>query len=218
MTDQEKHIYNTYLATTRSRQNKPFKTRKDFEDLKDKHLVVRLTNFFKRYPHINPQEFFAAPYEIQPDTAHLEISYFLTRAAIKSYSLYQQKLKDVSPDLQIEDIRKSLQYIGSFCLKNRILLEEYLTHKTGCIYTWMMHYREHYTNIYSLFEVGDIVSFLNKVSNEEKKILVDDLQKTIGVFKIRYHNSSSARTFVRDGTDKIRKFLKESLNISANSR
>jgi hypothetical protein len=218
VTDQEKNIYNTYLATTRSRQNKPFKIRKDFEDLKDKQLVTRLTNFFKRYPHIKPYDFFTAPYEIYPDTAHLELSYFLTRAAIKVYSLYQQKLKDVSPDLQIEDIRKSLQYIGSFCLKNKIQLEDYLTHKTGCIYTWMMHYREHYVNIYSLFEVGDISSFLTKVSNEEKKIFVDDLQKTIGVFKIRYHNSATTKALVKSGTEKIKKFLKESLNVSQNNR
>jgi hypothetical protein len=82
----------------------------------------------------------------------------------------------------------------------------------------MMHYREHYVNIYSLFEVGDISSFLTKVSNEEKKIFVDDLQKTIGVFKIRYHNSATTKALVKSGTEKIKKFLKESLNVSQNNR
>lgn len=213
MTDLEKQIYNSYLATTRSQQDKPFKLRKDFNNFKDIALVQRLSSFFKRYPHIKPEAFFKAPYEIYPDTTHLDLSYFLTRAAIKSYSLYQQKIKDVSPDLQIEDIRKSLQYIGSFCLKNKIFLEDYLNHKTGCIYSWMMHYREHYINIYSLFELGDIVSFLNKITNEEKRIFVDDLQKTIGTFKVRYHNSKTTKLLVKEGTNKIKNFLKENLTI-----
>ena len=197
MTDQEKQIYNTYLATTRSQQNKPFK--------------LRLSLFFKKYPHIKPDEFFKAPYQVYPDTAHLDISFFLTRAAIKSYSLYQQKIRDTSPDLQLEDIRESLKFIGSFCLKNKILIENYLFHKTGCIYTWMMHYREHYINIYSLFEIGDLSSALIKISLEEKKILVDDLQQTIGTYKFRYFNSSSAKKLVQEGTEKIKKFLKEAL-------
>lgn len=213
MTEQEKQIYNTYLATTRSQQGKPFKLRKDFEDLKSLPLVVRLTNFFKRYPHIVPHEFFKAPYEIYPDTEHLDISYYLTRAAIKAYSLYQQKLKDTSPETQIEDIRKSLQYIGSFCIKNKLQLEDYIYHKTGCIYSWMLHYREHYINIYSLFEMGDLTSLLNRVSMEEKKILVDDLQQTIGTFKVRYFKSAPTKKFVKEGTDKIKKFLKESLTV-----
>ena len=214
MTEQEKQIYNTYLATTRSQQNKPFKLRKDFEDLKSQPLVSRLTNFFNRYPHIAPQEFFKAPYEIHPDTEHLDISYFLTRAAIKAYSLYQKKLKDSSPESQIEDIRKSLQYIGSFCLKHKLHIEDYLYHKSGCIYSWMMHYREHYINIYSIFEMGDISSILNKVSNEEKKILVDDLQQIIGTYKVRYFNSAKTKKFVKEGTDKIKNFLKQSLTQS----
>jgi hypothetical protein len=211
VTDREKQIYNTYLATTRSQQGKPFKLRKDFDDLKSQNLVTRLTNFFNKYPHITPEDFFKAPYEIHPDTAHLDISYFLTRAAIKTYSLYQQKIKDTSPDLQIEDIRKSLQFIGSFCLKNKILVEDYLNHKTGCIYSWMMHYREHYINIYSLFEMGDISSLLVKISNDEKKILVDDLQQTIGTYKGRYFKSSLTKKLVKEGTEKISKFLKNNL-------
>jgi len=209
--EQEKRIYNTYLAVTRSKQNKPFKLRENFNDFantKDYLFVNRLTNFFNRYPHINIQEFFAAPYERYPDTAHLEVQYYLTRAAIKAYSLFQKKLHDVSPDNQIESIRKSLQFIGSFCLKNKIQLENYLFHKTGCIYSWMMHYREHHTNIYSLFELGDLNSILLSIAKDEKELLVDDLQQIVTKFKTRYHTSKNAKVFVKEGTERIKKFLK----------
>lgn len=211
MTDKEKYIYNAYLATTRQCQSKPFKLRENFENFKSSQTLTRLTNFFERYPHIKPQDFFKAPYEVHQDTEHLDISYFLTRAAIKTYSLYQQKIKNTSPETQLEDIKKSLQFIGSFCLKNKIFLEDYLYHKTGCIYSWMMHYREHYINIYSIFEMGDIMSILNKISEEEKRILVDDLQTTVGTFKIRYFKSHITKNLVQEGTKKIKNFLKENL-------
>ena len=211
MTEQEKFIYNTYIAVTRSKQNKPFKLRKDFTDFKHAAPLSKLASFFKRYPHIKPEEFFKAPYEVYSDTEYLELNYFLTRAAIKAYSLYQQKLRDVSPDLQIEDIKKSLQFIGSFCLKHKIYAEDYLNHKTGCVYSWMMHYREHYINVYSVFELGNIMSHLSQVAADEKRIFVDDLQQTLGAYLTRYHKSTLAKNIVQQGTEKIKKFLKEHL-------
>lgn len=217
MTLQEKQIYNTYLATTRSRQNKPFKLRENFNDFKETKEFVyvnRLKNFFNRYPHININQFFAAPYEIYPDTAHLDIQYYLTRPAIKAYSLYQKKIQEVSPDLQIEDIRKSFQFIGSFCLKHQLQLWDYVNYKTGCIYTWMMHYREHHINVYSLFEITDLTASLNVVSADERVLFTDDLQQTIIKFKTRYHNSTTAKHFVKAGTEKLKRFLKESLQIT----
>lgn len=212
MTEQEKNIYNTYIATTRSKQNKPFKIRKDFakfEEQKCYPYVKRLVSFFRKYPHIKPQDFFAAPYEIYPDTTHVGIDYYMTRAAIRVYSLYQKKIQDASPEAQIESIRSSLQYIGSYCLRNKIQLHEYLEHKTGCIYTWMVHYREHHINIYSLFEMGDILNQLNKISKDERELLLDNLQQTIVKFKVRYYNSEIIKNFVREGTDRLKKFLKK---------
>lgn len=213
MTEQEKNIYNTYIATTRSKQNKPFKIRKDFakfEEQKCYSYVKRLVQFFNRYPHIKSNDFFAAPYEIYPDTEYVGIDYYLTRAAIKAYSLYQKKLQDVSPEAQIELVRSSFQFIGSFCIRNKIQLNEYLEHKTGCIYTWMAHYREHHINIYSLFEMGDVLTQLNKISKDERELLLDNLQQTIVKFKVRYHNSETIKKFVREGTDRLKKFLNHS--------
>lgn len=219
MTEQEKLIYNNYLIVTRSKQGKPFKVRKDFEKFEEQKCysyVKRLCAFFNRYPHIKIKEFFEAPYNIYTDTQHLSIDYYLTRAAIKSYSLYQKKLQDLSPDYQIESIRASLQYIGSFCIRNNLSLEQYIYHRTGCIYTWMLHYREHNINIYSLFEMGDILSIVSNTPSDEQELLTDDLSKTITTFKTRYITSNTAKQFVREGTTRLKKFLKESLsNISA---
>ena len=218
MTEQEKRIYNCFIATTRSKQNKPFKIRKDFKRFEEKenyNLTKRLAIFFKKYPQIKVEEFFAAPYHIHPDTANLSLSYYLTRAAIKAYSLYQKKLQDISPEAQIENIRNSMQFIGGFCLKQHIYLHQYLEHKTGCIYSWMMHYREHKINIYSLFEIGDLISHVAKVSIDEKELLTDNLQQTVAIFKTRYHNSSITKKFVKECTEKIQNYLITSLKSSS---
>lgn len=215
MTEQEKHVYNNYLIVTRSKQGKPFRVRKDFEKFEEQKCysyVKRLCAFFNRYPHIKIKEFFEAPYNIYSDTQHLSIDYYLTRAAIKSYSLYQKKLQDTSPDHQIESIRASLQFIGSFCMRNNLPLEQYIYHKTGCIYTWMLHYREHNINIYSLFEMGDVLSIVSKAPKDERELLTDDLNKIITTFKMRYVSSNTAKQFVREGTICLKKFLKESLS------
>ena len=219
MTEQEKHIYNNYLIVTRSKQGKPFKVRKDFDKFEENKCysyVKRLCSFFNRYPHIKVKEFFEAPYEIYSDTQHVSIDYYLTRAAIKAYSLYQKKIQDLSPDHQIESIRSSLQHIGSFCMRNNLTLEQYVHHKTGCIYTWMLHYREHQINIYSLFEMGDILSIVSNTPTDERELLTDDLSKVITTFKTRYTTSSTAKQFVKEGTNRLKRFLKESLN-SCNS-
>jgi len=215
--DKEKLIYNSYIAVTRSKQNKPFKLRKDFNEFDTTPhypYLVRLTNFFNRYPHIKVQEFFEAPYEIYTDTAHLPLNYYLTRPAIKAYSLYQQKKQDISPDKQIESIRESLQFIGSFCIKNKLQLNDYIHHKTGCISTWMMHYKEHHINIYSLFEMCDIIAQISQTVSDEKEILLDSLQQNITKFKTRYYMSSVAKNFVKEGTEKLNKFLSSCLTNS----
>jgi hypothetical protein len=210
VTEKEKLIYNTYLIVSRSQKNQPFKIRKDFTKLDNKtnFIIKKLYLFFSKYSHIDIKEFFTAPYEMYTQDDYIPLNFYITRKAIKLYTLFKQKQEELSPDKQIEEIKKSFQYIGSFCLKNKILLEDYLHHKTGCIYTWMLHYKEHYINVYSLFELGDICKFLTEVSTDEKDILLNNLHNNIAKFKTRYYNSTSTKIYVKQATDSIKKFLK----------
>jgi hypothetical protein len=213
--EKEKYIYKCYLAVTRSKQNKPFKLRKNFDGIEKTQeypYLNRLSNFFERYPHIKIQDFFEAPYAIYNDTGFLSLQYYLTRPAIKAYSLLQQKKEDVSPDNQIESIRESLHFIGSFCLKNKLSLSDYMNHKTGCIYTWALHYKEHHINIYSLFELGDVQEHLLNIDKDEKELFTNNLQDNLSKFKIRYHASRTAKFFVQEGTKKLNKFLTSCLS------
>ena len=209
MTQLEQNIYNTYIAVSRSKQNKPFTLRKDFEKIEPSQALYtkKIALFLQRYPHIKLQDFIQAPYEIYPNEQMFLLQYYTTRAAIKSYSLYIKKKEDLSPVNQLESIRESLHYIGMFCIKNKIKLHEYLYHKTGCINSWMLHYKEHHINIYSLFELGDIQKICMQVAADEQKLLTENLIENIGKFKTRYYNTPTVKDFVRQGLKKIESFL-----------
>lgn len=211
MTDQEKYIYNKYLATTRSQQDKPFKLRQNFTNFEksaDYISLKKIVLFFNKYNHIKPETFFEAPYKIHTDTAHLPLNYFLTRAAIKCYSLYLKKQQDVSPDKQLNSIKDSLHYIGMFCLRHKIDIDRYIYHKTGYTYSWLIHYKNHHINIYSLFELGDIGTIVADLPADEQYIFASDLIKDISAYKIRYYNSPDIKKLVQQGLIKIKNFLK----------
>ena len=56
MTEVEKRIYNCWLATTRSRCNKPFKLRKTwdgFEEKTDYRSIKKVASILNRYDNIN---------------------------------------------------------------------------------------------------------------------------------------------------------------------
>jgi hypothetical protein len=81
----------------------------------------------------------------------------------------------------------------------------------------MLHYREHNINIYSLFEMGDVLSIVSKTPGDERELLTDDLNKVIIAFKTRYMVSNTAKQFVKEGTVRVKKILKESLSSSSSS-
>lgn len=94
MTDFEKSVYNSFLATSRSAQNKPFKIRKNFKNFEDSSNYIhlqRLCRLFARNPSITPQQFFLAPYKIWEDGGYFDLRFYTTPKALKIYKLYKQK-------------------------------------------------------------------------------------------------------------------------------
>jgi len=209
----EKDIYNCYLKNVRRGQ--PYNVRKDFSDMSPDIIVYlkKLSSFFYKFKHIKIDDFFAAPSIIHPDEKCPPLNFFITRPAIKLYSLSIQKMEDESPENQLDNIKESLRFIAMFCLKNKIQLEDYLYHKTSNMPTWMQHYREHHVNPYTMLELGDINKF--KSMNEEERIIwSSDFFTKIDKFKTRYHNSEKTKTFLKEGVKKIKEFLKKELQIS----
>jgi len=212
LTDLQKKIYNNFLKNLR--HNQPFKYRKDFTDFAEKefYTLKKLELFFQKYNHIKIEEYFEAPRFLHPDEKYPFLDYFITRPAIRTYSIYKKQKEDENPEKQFDDIKDSLRFIGMFCFKNKIDLKSYFKHKTGYMFSWLNHYREHKINPYSLMELGDINSVYSHLTEEERELFSNTMLEKFETFKTRYHTSTKTKNYVKEITNKVENFLKKELH------
>lgn len=211
ITDFEKRIYNCYLKNCR--YNLPYQPRKNFDDL-DKNTLAylnKLSLFLKRYNHINLDDYFTAFRELHPDEKYPPLSFFVSRLALKHYSLYKKKQEDQNPEKQFDKIKEGFKFIGMFCLENKIPLEKYLYHKTGYMVSWLNHYREHRINPYCLMELGNVMGVLDSLQKDEVSLFAENLDSNLIAFKTRYNQSTKTKEYVKNLTETIKKFVKKEL-------
>jgi hypothetical protein len=190
----------------------PYQPRKDFSNISPTIIgqLRKLNSFFCQFPHITVEDFFGAPRELHPDENCPPLQFFITRPAIRAYSLVMKKREDNSPEKQLDKIKESFHFIAMFCLKNRIQLDQYLSHKTKSMPTWMQHYREHHVNPYALLELGNIDRF--RTMNEEELVFWSgDFFDKIDTYKTRYFTSDRTKALVKEAVRKIKEFLKKEL-------
>jgi hypothetical protein len=173
--------------------------------------IKKVSAFLNKFPHINWNEYFGAPRQLNPDEDCPNLNFFTTRAAIKCYNLFKTKQEARNPDNQLEEIKSGMHFIGMFCFKHKIFLDQYLQHKDGLMYSWVKHYKEHNINPYCLMELGDIMSLISDMQNDEREIYVKDLSENMGKFKIRYFSSIKTKELVKASTERIQVFLKKNL-------
>jgi hypothetical protein len=207
----EKIIYNTYLKY--SRFGHPYKPRKDFSDM-DQNTIASLKKiamFLFKFPHITIEDYFKAPLYLYPNEEYPNLSHFNTLAATKSYTFYKKKQEDEDPEKQIDGIKESFRFIGMFCLENNISLDKYSTYRTGYILAWLNHYREHRINPYSLMEINGIFESFSSLEKDEIELFANTLHEKLVAYKTRYMNSPKTKQLVKEATQKIKDFLKNSL-------
>ena len=203
MTDFEKNIYNQYLQTYRTKQNKPFKHRKNFENFESSEYypqIIKLSNFFQKFKHININDFFDAPYNVYPDE-DFNLNFYTKQSAIKVYTIYMNKCQNEPPDCdqQREFIRKSLKFLYDFCKENNIIIDEYLTHKTNLINTFLMHLKEHNISIYVLFGFPNFDKEFATIDNDIKEFILGKLANKINLYRTRFYTSQKAKHMIKQG-------------------
>lgn len=218
MTELEKRIYNKHLAVSRSLRNKPFKLKNDFTYFEESPKYVsikRLATFFTRYPDVNMDAYFIAPYKLYDDVDYFDLAYFASPRAIKAYTVYQQQQQLLSPDKQIDEVKKSLLYISKFCLDNKIQLHDYpLFKKTGIEPEWMYHYKGGKINPYSLMEFSNIFNYINEMAFDERELLLGDFGRNFLEYKTRYNNSNTLKPFLNTSYIKLKLFIDKNLNTT----
>lgn len=214
MSPNQEKLYNTFLKY--QRYGEPYTERKNFDNLKEetKNIIVRLTDFFERFPQIDIVDFFYAPISVHPDEKYPYLDFFLGRPAIKVYNIYKKKKEAESPESQLDEIKKSLHFIGMFCLKNKIDVDKYIFHKEGHQFSWMKHYREFNVNAFALLEFKDINQTISTLEEDIRELYINDLADKLEIFKVRYYRSPITKKLVQDGLKKISDFVKNNLQKS----
>lgn len=215
MTPNEKRIYNTHLVVSRSERGKPFRLRDDFSNFEDDpkyNAVRRISVFAAKYPDIDLNDYFKAPYVLYPDTQYFDLAYFASPRAIKSYTIFKQELEKKSPDSMVEDVKNSLRFIGNFCLKNNIDYTEYTDFVlSGLAPEWMYHIKNRNINIYALMEFPGLLECINKVVEDEQYLLIGPISKNFIDYKNKYHSSLTLRPFLQVAHEKVKFFVDKNL-------
>lgn len=215
ITEKQKQIYNCYLK--HSRKGNPYTPRKDFNDISDEIKIdlYKLELFFNKFRHIDWNFFFESFSFVYPNDNYPKIGFFHSRKAIKCFSLYKEYKENTSPDSQLQDIKNSIVHIGSFCVRNNILFDDYIKHKTLCLPTWVKDYKESKLNIYCIIACG----WSNKLGNleqDEVELWIPHLYKNIESYKIRFNNCSSKQK-IKLWIEHTQNFVKNNLTLQKNN-
>ena len=210
ITSKEKDIYNKFLAISRSSVNKPFKLRKNFDNFEENEnylYIKKLNLFFNKFSHIEIDEFFKAPYVVYENiTDSLDLKFYTSRKALKLYTMYQTKKLNEPPDSlnQLFFIKKSLSFILNFCTLNNIPVDEYTSHTTNSVYTFILHLKEHRISIYTLFGFPDAEKKLKGIGDDLVEFIFGDLKNKLDIFRTRYYTSNKAKVLVNEGLKKLK--------------
>lgn len=201
-------IYNTYLSVSRGLKNKPWKPRKDFEGFEKTEagvLCLRLELFFKRFPQINPREFFTAPYELYRDEEYFELKFYLTQKAISCYSIVQKQKQELSPDTeeQLKFILSSIKYVANKCVTEKISLDTYSTRKNGYVYDCILDYTNNFISIYFLLALPSFNAIFDSMPLQDKEIYFRNTYKDIVKFKTRLNNSVKAKKLINESIKRL---------------
>lgn len=206
MTQLAQLIYNTFLRISRSKQGQPFKYRQNFDDFeKNEHYVsvMKLENFFKRFPHIKIEDFFTAPYEVYTERTYYSLDFYLSPKAIKVYTIWNKARCNANPDsnVQIEFIIKSFTFIYNFCIENKLTFDNYITHKTGLLPSFLIHLKEHNISMYVLFGWPDFEDVYERIPESERELCISHLYDDIKIYRTRFMQSTEAKKLVKKGVE-----------------
>jgi len=210
----EEIIYNTHLRVSRSRQDKPYKLRKDFSDFESNGnygYVKKLSLFFNKFPHIKMSEFFEAPYIIYPEGSnqYYDIKFYTTPKAIKLYGMFVKQKDTETPDsdYNLQFIKDSMLFIFQFCRDNGITISDYISHTTGKANTFVMHLRERKVSTYALFGFEKFGHMTSDTISMMELALGEGIEERLAIARTRYYNSTKAKAITKEAIAKLKTIL-----------
>lgn len=203
LTAKDKQIYNSFLATSRSVKNQPFKLRDNFEKLDPEKFtsLKKLSIFFAKYPHINIGDFFIAPYKIYGTTDYYDLKFYNTRKAVVCYSNYIKTKETDDPDSDdtINNCKNIFKVILKYCADQKITLEQYKNYipQGNTMPIWLVHLKDHVINFYVLHSLN-IDKETRQIEAEILNFFVKDFYNLLSKTRTKYITSTKLKTTLQN--------------------
>ncbi|NBP04010.1 MAG: hypothetical protein EBU90_28735 [Proteobacteria bacterium] len=186
LSDFEKRVYNSFLATGHKVKNHPFKLRENFRGFSPKQYVYtkKLAIFLAKHSNINWIDFFSAPYHVYSTEEYFDLQFYLSRKAIICYSQYMRQKETFDPDSEtnIQECKGVIKYIYKFCVENKLTLDQYKTYYgDGGMPVFLGQLKHHQINFYVLHALN--------MEREVKRIETELLDFYIENFYDLYKNT-----------------------------
>ena len=201
-----KRIYNDYLRISAKYHNRPYRNRKNFDGFEYNRDLMKIVEVFRKYPHINVDKFFSAPYEIWETNDYFKLDFYSKRKALNAYVQYKKKLIALPPDDEyvIKQLVYGFYFIKEFCRGKGIGVGDYIEHKEG-IYSFLTHLKEDKVTIYNLFSFDKFkTKFKKEVDSELKNFLFSDLYIDYDIMYRKYMNSDKCREISKKCLQKLK--------------
>lgn len=217
VTEKQKNIYNKHLAISRQSRNKPFKIKKNFSDIDatTQLSLIKIERLLSKFPNIDLDVYFKAPFSLWKDTEYFPLEYFATQAALRAFSLYKKQLleQNIDSNESLDEIKSSLMFICKFCISNDITLDQYIIHKSGITYSWSKHIQNASITPYVMFGFNNIDKIIFNIPEDESEYMLGTFKEKFYVYKNAFNKSTTAKHTIIEGLKKIKKWISEKQRV-----
>lgn len=210
ITDIQKNIYNWYLRAQRVNNDKPFKYRKNFDNLdKEKFYpyLLKIEKVFEKYPHLMRREFFDAPYKIYKDEKkYFGLDFFSSLRGLSTCLAYFKLLSQQQPDDQLEFLKDSLKFITVFCKDHGLMLNQYVRFKSIAQNDCLKHLKNHQISWYLVMAIPGFLHLIQTMPKDEFALYFgEDIDMNFLI--TAYASSKVAKPFLEKKVKEIDEFL-----------
>lgn len=208
LSNNEQRVYNEYLRATRSAVNKPYKLRKNFDDLdaSSELFTKRIARLLNKFQHIPPADFFAAPFQVYGAEEYFDLKFFASQRALKAYAVYMQQEVDANPDSPqiLQRVIDSLKSLKNFFQQHQLNASTYAQHITNNMPSLILHLKDRTLSSYVLQEIPKSYSVINAQDPDVMRFMFgDNFFSNLNVYRTRYLASTKCKALVRAGMKKI---------------
>lgn len=212
VSDNVKYIYNQYLKSLATQQNRGFRYRKNFDKFEDENVnyCTKIHKLLSSYPHIDIETFFDAPNKLNPET-HFPLKYYATYPAMRSYTVWTKQRQNLPPDdpYHLAEIQKSFKFIATYCIQNKIQWDDYLV-CDDVVPHWVQHLKQQSITIYALMGYDGLRQEIDHLPNDVKSLYIQNIGDNYIKLKQSFMKSTKAKALVIQGHKRCKKYITQS--------